>query len=114
MTTSSSPQVPPSRSPSSGVSGSSLPRWRLWLQTLNWRRDPEIESEIEQLRNESAQIEKESEQLRSENVQIESEIEQLRNENARLAELNAKIDAILFSSATSSSPPPSTPSKSET
>jgi hypothetical protein len=100
MTTSSSPQVPPSRYPSSGVSGSSLPRWRLWLQTLNWRRDPEIESKIEQ--------------LRSENVQIESEIEQLKNENARLAELNAKIDAILFSSATSSPPPPSTPSKSET
>jgi hypothetical protein len=53
-------------------------------------------------------------QLRKESEQIEKETEQLRSENARLAELNAKLDAILFSSATSSTPPPSTPDKPET
>jgi len=74
-------------------SGSSLPRWRLWLSTLNWRRDPGYEQRMKQLR---------------------SETEQLRSENARLGELNAKLDAILFSSATSSTPPPSTPDKPET
>jgi len=46
--------------------------------------------------------------------QLRSETKQLRKENARLAELNAKLDAILFSSATSSTPPPSTPDKPET
>ena len=67
---------------------------------LNWRRDPGYEQRMKQLRSESEQIERETEQLRS--------------ENARLAELNAKLDAILFSSATSSTPPPSTPDKPET
>jgi hypothetical protein len=43
MTTSTSPQAPSSTSISNGASGASLPRWRLWLQTLNWRRDPGVE-----------------------------------------------------------------------
>jgi hypothetical protein len=46
-------------------------------------------------------------------MQHEQRMKQLRSENARLAELNAKLDAILFSSATSSTPPPSTPDKPE-
>ena len=74
-------------------SGSSLPRWRLWLSTLNWRRDPGYEQRM---------------------MQHEQRMKQLRSENARLGELNAKLDAILFSSATSSTPPPSTPDKPET
>jgi hypothetical protein len=41
-------------------------------------------------------------------------MKQLKSENARLAELNSKLDAILFSSATNSTPPPSTPGESET
>jgi len=46
--------------------------------------------------------------------QLRSEIEQIEKENAQLDALNSKIDAILFSSATNSTPPPSTPSESET
>ena len=38
---------------------------------------------------------------------------QLKKENARLAELNSKLDAILFSSDTSSTPPNATPGESE-
>jgi len=142
MTTSHSQQASASSSSSNGACGSSLPRWRLFLQTLNWRHNPDIEKQInasrlrtKQLRSESEQIEKEIEQLKSESLrvrsaseQIESEIEQLRSEssrvrseteqikkeNARLAELNCKIDAILFSSATSSNPTKPTPSESET
>jgi hypothetical protein len=72
----------------------------LWLSTLNWRRDPGYEQRM-------MQHEQRMKQLRN-------ETEQLRKENARLAELNAKLDAILFSSATSSTPPPSTPDKPET
>ena len=83
-----------------------MPRWRLWLQTLNWRRNPDIEKQInasklrtKQLRSESAQIEKEIEQLKSESLlvrresdQIESETEQLKTENARLAASNARLE----------------------
>jgi predicted nuclease with TOPRIM domain len=99
----------------------------LWLQTLNWRRNPDIEKQInasklrtKQLRSESAQIESETEQLRKESLrvrneteQIEKEIEQIEKENARLSELNSKLDAIVFSSATNSTPTKPTPSESE-
>jgi chromosome segregation ATPase len=141
MTTSPSQQASASSSSSNGACGSSLPRWRLWLQTLNWRRNPDIEkqinasrlrtkqleSEIEQLRSESLlvrresdQIESETEQLRKESLrvrseteQIEKEIEQIEKENARLSELNSKLDAIVFSSATNLTPTKPTPSESE-
>ena len=43
MTTSPSPQASSSTSVSNGASGASLPQSRLWLQTLNWRRDPGVE-----------------------------------------------------------------------
>jgi len=98
------------------------------LQTLNWRHNPDIEkqinasklrtkqleNEIEQLRSESAQIESETEQLRTESSRVRSETEQIKKENARLAELNSKLDAIVFSSATNSTPMKPTPSESET
>ncbi|MCS5694237.1 hypothetical protein NZK33_20000 [Cyanobium sp. FGCU-6] len=35
--------APSSSSASNGASGASLPRWRLWLSMLNWRRDPGYE-----------------------------------------------------------------------
>ena len=127
MTTSPSQQASASSSSSNGACGSSLPRWRLFLQTLNWRRNPDIERQIsasklrtKQLKSESAQIESEIEQLKSESLrvrreaeQIESEIEQIKKENARLAELNSRLDAIVFSSATNSTPTKPTPSESE-
>ena len=120
MTTSPSQRASTSSSSSNGACGSSLPRWRLFLQTLNWRRNPDIEKQInasrlrtKQLRSESKLIEKEIEQLRSESLRVRSESEQIESENARLAELNSKLDAIVFSSATSSTPTKPTPSESE-
>ena len=134
MTTSPSQPASTSSSSSNGACGSSLPRWRLFLQTLNWRHNPDIENqinasklrtkqlenEIEQLKSESEQLRKESLRVRSESLrvrseteQIEKEIEQLEKENARLSELNSKLDAIVFSSATNSTPTKPTPSESE-
>ena len=52
--------------------------------------------------------------MRSETEQIKSEIDQIEKENARLSELNSKLDAIVFSSATNSTPAKPTPSESET
>jgi TolA-binding protein len=112
MTTSPSQQAPPSSSPSNGVSGSSLPPWRSFLSTLNWRRDPGYEQrkmqheqrkmqyEQRKMQHEQRmkQLEGEIELLRSESAQIERETAQLKSENARLAELNAKIDALWPSS----------------
>ena len=120
MTTSPSQQASASSSSSNGACGSSLPRWRLFLQTLNWRRNPDIERQInasrlrtKQLENESRLIEKEIEQLRSESLRVRSETEQIEKENVWLSELNSKLDAIVFSSATNSTPMKPTPSESE-
>jgi hypothetical protein len=106
MTTSPSQQAPASGSSSNGACGSSLPRWRLFLQTLNWRHNPDIEKQINASRLRTKQLE-------SESKQIEKEIEQIEKENARLSELNSKLDAIVFSSATNSTPTKPTPSESE-
>jgi len=104
---------------------SSLPWFRRCLAMLNWR--PVVDYELREIefdrreiayRQRMQQLQNESEQLRIEDEQRQiahdQRMKQLKNENARLAELNAKIDAILFSPATRSSPPPSPPSKSET
>ena len=64
----------------------SLPPWRRLLQRLNWR--PTIDVDVER-------------------YAIEQEIK-------RLDEINAKLAAILSSSGTNSTPPPSTPGESET
>jgi predicted nuclease with TOPRIM domain len=81
-----------------------LPRWRLWLQTLNWRHNPDIEKQInasklrtKQLESEIEQLRSESERLRTESLRVRSETEQIKKENARLAELNSKLEAILAS-----------------
>ena len=78
----------------------------MWLQTLNWRHNPDIEKQINASRLRTKQ-------LRSESKLIEKEIDQIEKENARLSELNSKLDAIVFSSATSSTPMKPTPSESE-
>ena len=79
---------------------SSLPRWRRWLSRLNWH--PVVEYEIREIERKKRM------------KQLASEIEQIEKENARLAELNSKLDAVLFSSATSSNPTSPTPDKPET
>ena len=77
----------------------SLPPWRRLLQTLNWH--PTIDKGVRQY------------ELEQRILQERKAIEQLKSENARLAELNSKLDAILFSSDTSSTPPNATPGESE-
>ena len=86
MTTSPSPPAP-SRSRSSGASGSSLPRWRSFLSTLNWRRDPDYEQQMLQLR---------------------SETEQLKKENARLAAIESRLARFEREHLSSSNPLSST------
>jgi hypothetical protein len=115
----------PSSAPSPSISKSeyysSLPWFRRFLAMLNWRPVVDYElREIEFKQREIAheqrmrQLKSESLRVRREAEQIESDIEQIEKENAQLDALNSKIDAILFSSATSSTPPPSTSGESET
>jgi hypothetical protein len=77
----------------------SLPPWRRLLQKLNWH--PTIDKGVRQY------------ELEQRILQERKAIDQLKSENARLAELNSKLDAILFSSDSSSNPPNATPSESE-
>ena len=121
MTTSPSPAAA-SQSSSNGASPASLPRWRSFLSTFNWRRDPgyeqrtrETEIAILRERQKRLQIEKQIEQIDERTKQIENETEQLRRENARLAKLNARDDALsalikqhCFPPESSLSPPKST------
>jgi len=113
MTTSPSQQASTSSSISKEVCGSSLPRWRLFLQTLNWRRNPDIEKQINASKLRTKQLKSEIDQLKNESLRVRSESEQIKRENARLSELNSRLDAIVFSSATSSIPAKPTHSESE-
>jgi hypothetical protein len=70
----------------------SLPPWRRLLQKLNWR--PTVDLKVQR-------------------YAIEQRVLQMRKENARLADLNSKLDAILFSSGSNSTPPNATPDESE-
>ena len=70
----------------------SLPPWRRLLQKLNWH--PTIDVDVER-------------------YEIEQRLQRLKSENARLSELDAKLSAILSSSATSSTPPNAMPGESE-
>jgi len=82
-------------------SGSSLPRWRLWLSTLNWRRDPGYEQRM-------MQHEQRMKQLRNETEQLRSETEQLRKENARLAAIESRLARFEREHLSSSNPLSST------
>ena len=96
---------------------SSLPWFRRWLAMLNWRpvvdyelREIEFDRREQQLKIESEQLRIEDEQNR---IAHEQRMKQLKKEIAQLDELNSKIDALLFSSSTSSTPPRNTPDSSE-
>jgi len=103
---------------------SSLPWFRRWLAMLNWRpvvdyelreiefdrRDLEFDRREQLLKIESEQLRIEDEQSR---IAHEQRMKQLKKEIAQLDELNSKIDALLFSSSTSSTPPRNTPDSSE-
>jgi len=80
----------------------SLPRWRRWLSTLNWR--PVVEYEIREIELEHRRIahEQRMKQLMNEKEQLQKEDERLQKLDARLDELDAKI-AALWPSSTSNS-----------
>jgi hypothetical protein len=118
----------PSSAPSPSISKSeyyfSLPWFRRFLAMLNWRpvvdyelREIEFdrreiihEQRMRELESEDAQLRKDDEQRK---IAHEQRMKQLESENDQLAELNSKIDALLFSSSTSSPPPRNTPNNSE-
>ena len=98
----------------------SLPPWRRLLQKLNWHPTVELKVQRYELQQRTLQEKKMIEQLRSDSLrvrseteQIEKETEQIKRENVRLAELNSKLDAIVFSSVTNSTPTKQMPSESE-
>ncbi|MFN6339021.1 MAG: hypothetical protein ACK41W_09920 [Cyanobacteriota bacterium] len=121
MTTSPSPGAP-STSSGNGASPSSLPRWRSFLSTLNWRRDPDYEQRkmrselrMRQIEERTKRIENETVRIEIETERIKKETERLRLENARLRQLNAKsrhliscVDQLCFPPESSSTPAPST------
>ena len=128
---STSPSSAPSPSISKSEYYSSLPWFRRLLATLNWRpvvdyelREIEFdrseqefekrkivhEQRMRQLEIEDAQLRKDDEQRK---IEHEQRMKQLKSENERLAELNAKLSAILCSSATNSNPTNPMPNESE-
>ena len=128
---STSPSSAPSPSISKSEFYSSLPWFRRCLAMLNWRpvvdyelreiefdrREIAHEQRMRQLESEDAQLRKDDEQRKiaheQRKIEHEQRMKQLKSENERLAELNAKLNAILFSSDTSSTPPNATPGESE-
>ena len=88
---STSPSSAPSPLISKSEYYSSLPWYRRWLAMLNWR--PVVDYKLREIA------------YKQRMKQLESEIE-------RLDELNSKIDALLFSSITNSTPPQNTPGNS--
>jgi hypothetical protein len=89
---------------------SSLPWFRRCLAMLNWR--PVVDYELREIEYEQRmqQLQKESEQLKIEDEQSSIAHEQ---KMRQLDELDSKLDALLCSSSTSSTPPQSTPDNSE-
>ena len=73
---------------------STLPPWRRWLATLNWR--PVYDIELRQLESERR------------TKLLENEIEQLDIENRRLSVLESRLDALLLNADSSSQTPPAT------
>ena len=111
----------PSSAPLSSISKSeyysSLPWFRRWLAMLNWRpvvdyelREIEFDRREIEYKQRMQQLQKESEQLKIEDEQRSIAHEQRMRQ---LDELDSKLDALLCSSSTSSTPPLSTPDNSE-
>ena len=108
---STSPSAAPSPSISKGCFDksdyySSLPWFRRLLAMLNWR--PVVDYELREIEFDRSEREYEKRK-----IEHEQRMKQLKSENERLAELNSKLDAILFSSDTSSTPPNAMPGESE-
>ena len=93
----------PSSAPLSSISKSeyysSLPWFRRWLAMLNWR--PVVDYELREIEYKQREIEFEKRRIAHE------------QKMRQLDELDSKLDALLCSSSTSSTPPLSTPDNSE-
>jgi hypothetical protein len=96
---------------------SSLPWFRRCLAILNWR--PVVDYELREIEFDRREIEYEQRmqqlQKESEQLKIEDEQSSIAHEQKmrQLDELDSKLDALLCSSSTSSTPPQSTPDNSE-
>ena len=78
---------------------SSLPWFRRLLAMLNWR--PVVDYELREI------------EFKKRKIAHEQRMRQLKSEIEQLDALNSKIDALLFSSSSSSIPPQNTPNSSE-
>ncbi len=96
---STSPSSAPLPSISKSEYYSSLPWFRRCLAMLNWR--PVVDYELREI------------EFKKRKIAHEQRMKQLRSENERLADLNARLSAILSSSATNSTQAKPTPDKSE-
>ncbi len=108
---STSPSSAPSPSISNGCFDkasyySSLPWFRRCLAMLNWR--PVVDYELREI-----EFDRNEREFENRKIAHEQRMSQLESEIERLDEFNSKIDALLFSSSTSSPPPQNTPSNSE-
>ena len=77
----------------------SLPPWRRLLQKLNWH--PTVDLKVRRYAIEQRLL------------QMRKEDELRQKEDARLAELDARLSAIVSNSSTCSNQPPATPDKPE-
>ncbi len=85
-----------------------MPRWRQFLSTLNWRRDPGYELRVMQHEQLMLHYEQRKMQHELRMKQLKSEIEQLRRENARQRALGALIKQHCFPDESNSIPLPPT------
>ena len=112
-----SPSSAPSPLTSKSEYYSSLPWFRRCLAMLNWR--PVVDYELREIEFDRREIEYEQRmqqlQKESEQLKIEDEQRSIAHEQKmrQLDELDSKLDALLCSSSTSSTPPQSTPDNSE-
>ena len=96
---STSPSSELSHSISKSEYYSSLPWFRRLLAMLNWR--PVVDYELREI------------EFKKRKIAHEQRMRQLKSEIEQLDALNSKIDALLFSSSSSSIPPQNTPNSSE-
>jgi len=107
----------PSAAPPSSISKSeyysSLPWFRRCLAMLNWR--PVVDFELREIEFDRKEIEYKQREIEHEKRKIahEQRMKQIESEIARLDELNSKLDLLLCSSSTNSTPPQNTPGNSE-
>jgi len=64
----------------------------------------QVKNDIEQIENEALQVKNDIEQIESETLRVKNETEQIEKDNARFIELLSKVDALLRSFDSNSTP----------